>query len=97
MGGKPSYPRCGAKKIIGSTCATLRVVQDEETTVLLGMLKLEYSGKPWGDLSSAALSLRLSEKERVPVVILDNEKHFEDIRGIYTLRVSELRQILENL
>lgn len=85
------------EKIIRSAYATLRVIQDEETTVKLGMLKFEYSGKPWGDLSSAALSLRLSEKEMVPVVILDNEKHFEDIKEISTLRISDLHQILESL
>ncbi|MEM2135916.1 MAG: hypothetical protein QW261_16200 [Candidatus Jordarchaeaceae archaeon] len=50
-----------------------------------------------GDTSSAALSLRLSEKERVPVVILNNEKHFDDIKEICTIRVSELKQIMENL
>lgn len=94
---KPNSPSVEPEKIIRSAYATLRVIQDEETTVKLGRLKLEYSGKPWGDLSSAALSLRLSEKEKVPVVILDNEKHFDDIKEIYALRVSELQPVLESL
>lgn len=82
---------------ISSAYANLRVVQDEKTTVKLGMLKLKYDGKSWGDLSSAALSLRLSEKEKVPVVILDNERRFDDIKEISTIRISDLRQILESL
>ncbi len=86
----PHFPTVEPELIIRSAYATLRVIHDEETTAKLGMLKLEYSGKPWGDLSSAALSLRLSEKEKVPVVILDDEKHFIDIKEICTLHVSDL-------
>lgn len=83
--------------IIRSAYATLKVIQDETTTVKLGVLKLKYSDKPWGDLSSASLSLRLSEEKKVPVVILDNEKHFGDIQEISTIRISELHQVLESL
>ena len=81
--------------VIRSAYTTLRVVQDEETTVMLGMLKLKYAGKPWGDLSSAALSLRLSENREVPTVILDHERHFDDITEVSTIRASELRQVFE--
>lgn len=81
--------------VVRSAYATLRVVQDEETTVMLGMLKLKYAGKPWGDLSSAALSLRLSEEREVPTVILDHERHFDDITEVSTIRASELRQVVE--
>lgn len=81
--------------VVRSAYATINVIQDEKTTVRLGMLKLKYGGKPWGDLSSAALSLRLSEKREVPAVILEHERHFTDIAEISTIRVSELRQVLE--
>src|SRR5438309_921075 len=39
--------------VIRSAYATLRVVQDETTTLNLGILKSKYKGVPWGDLSSA--------------------------------------------
>jgi len=81
--------------VVRSAYATLRVVQDEETTVILGMLKLKYAGKPWGDLSSAALSLRLSEEGEAPTVILDHERHVDDITEVSTIRASELRQVFE--
>jgi len=81
--------------VVRSAYATLNVIQDEKTTVRLGMLRLKYGGKPWGDLSSAALSLRLSEKREVPTVILEDERHFNDITEVSTIRVSELRQVLE--
>jgi len=76
--------------VIRSAYATLRIVQDEATTVKLGLLKLKYYDKPWGDLSAAAASLRLSEKGDVPVVVLDQEKHFEDIKELSTIKTSEL-------
>lgn len=50
--------------IIRLAYATLRVVQDEKTTIELGKLKAKHKNKPWGDLSPAALSLRLDEKFR---------------------------------
>lgn len=78
-------------EVVRSAYATLRVVQDEETTIRLGELKLKYWGKPWGDLSSAALSLRLHENKEAPVVILDHERHFDDITEVSTIRVSEIR------
>lgn len=77
--------------VIRSAYATLNVVQDERTTVELGKLKLKYEDKPWGDLSSAALALRLSEGEKVPVVILDEERHFSDIREVASVRISNLK------
>jgi predicted nucleic acid-binding protein len=85
------------EEIIRSAYATLKVIQDEAATVKLGMLKFKYSDKPWGDLSSAALSLSLSEEEKVPVVILDHEKHFDDIKEISTIRISNIHQILDSL
>lgn len=50
-----------ASAVIRSANATLNVVNDEETTLKLGALKLKYEDKPWGDLSSAALALCPSE------------------------------------
>jgi predicted nucleic acid-binding protein len=77
--------------VIKSAYATLKVVQDEKTTAKLGMLKLKYGDKPWGDLSAAALSLRLLEENKATVVvILDDERHFEDMKEIPTIRISEL-------
>lgn len=76
---------------IRSAYATLNVVQDERTTLELGRLKLKYEDKPWGDLSSAALALRLSDDEKVPVVILDDERHFDDINEIVSVKISELK------
>jgi len=78
------------RTVIRSAYATLNVLQDETTTVNLGALKLRYADKPWGDLSSAALALRLSNREKVPVVILNEEKHFQDLSGISTVRISDL-------
>ncbi|MEM1885746.1 MAG: hypothetical protein QXZ24_09120, partial [Candidatus Jordarchaeales archaeon] len=83
------------EQVVRSAYATFSVVYDAETTIKLGMLKLKYGEKPWGDLSSAALSLRLSEESPTPVVVLDNEKHFEDIKEVSIIRVSELDEILE--
>jgi len=83
------------EQVVRSAYTTFSVVYDTETTIKLGMLKLKYGEKPWGDLSSAALSLRLSEESPAPVVVLDNEKHFEDIKEVSIIRVSELDEILE--
>jgi len=76
--------------LVRSAYATLNVVYDEETTVNLGVLKLKYGDKPWGDLSSAALALRLSNEEQVPVVILDEERHFKDIKEVTSIKISRL-------
>jgi len=76
--------------VVKSAYATLKVLHDEEVTLKLGELKAKYKDKPWGDLSAAALSLRLDEQGKVPVVILDGEKHFDDIKEIKTIRISEL-------
>lgn len=76
--------------LVRSAYATLNVVYDEETTVNLGVLKLKYGDKPWGDLSSAALALRLSNEEQVPVVILDEERHFKDIKEVASIKISRL-------
>lgn len=73
--------------IVKSAYATLNVLNDEETVLKLGELKTKYKDKPWGDLSTAALSLRLN----APAVILDNEKHFDDIEGVSIIRISELK------
>lgn len=77
--------------VIRSAYANLKVVQDEETTIKLGALKLKYGDKPWGDLSSASLALRLSHEEKVPVVTLDEEKHFKDIEEIASIKISKLK------
>lgn len=77
--------------VVRSAYATLNVIQDERTTVNLGMLKLKYRDKPWGDLSSAALALRLSNEARIPVVILDHEEHFEDLKEVETVKISDLK------
>lgn len=77
--------------VVRSAYATLNVVQDERTTLELGGLKLKYEDKPWGDLSSAALALRLSEREKVPVVVLDGERHFGDIEEVASIKVSDLK------
>ena len=77
--------------VIHSAYATLNVVYDEETALKLGALKLKYESKPWGDLSSAVLALRLSDGEKVPVIILDNEKHFEDIEEVVSVKLSNLK------
>ena len=74
--------------IIRSAYATLNVVQDEATTIKLGELKTKYRRVPWGDLSAAALALRLGG---VPVIILDNEKHFNTITEVETIKISELK------
>ena len=77
--------------VVRSAYANINVIQDEMTTINLGALKLKYRDKPWGDLSSAALALRLSNKEKVPVVTLDEEKHFEDLSEISAIKISNLR------
>lgn len=74
--------------VIRSAYASLHVLCDEETTLQLGKLRSKYLDKPWGDLSSAALALRLSKAEKVPIVVLDHEEHFEDIREVETIRIS---------
>ncbi len=76
--------------VIRSAYATLRVVQDERTTINLGVLKAKYKGVPWGDLSSAALAMRLSDGEKVPVVILDHDRHFKDISEVQSIAISKL-------
>ena len=77
--------------VIRSAYATLKVVQDETTTLNLGILKSKYKGVPWGDLSSAALSMRLSDREKVPVVILDRERHFKEITEVESQAISSLK------
>src|SRR5438552_4014454 len=77
--------------VIRSAYATLRVVQDETTTLNLGILNSKYKGVPWGDLSSAALSMRLSDREKVPVVILDRERHFKEITEVDSQAISSLK------
>jgi len=77
--------------MVRSAYTTLNVIQDEETTIKLGELKLKYKDKPWGDLSSAALALRLSNGEKVPVIILDGERHFGDLQEVNSIHVSDLR------
>ncbi|MFQ6086186.1 MAG: hypothetical protein ACE5OY_08020 [Candidatus Bathyarchaeia archaeon] len=76
--------------VVRSAYATLNVIQDEGTTTNLGMLKARYPRKPWGDLSSAALALRVSDKEKVPVVVLDEERHLDDVEEVSIVRISEL-------
>lgn len=76
--------------VVRSAYATLSVVSDEKTTVKLGWLKHKYPGKPWGDLSAAALALRLAEDGSVPVVVLDGERHLDDVVEVNVVRVSEL-------
>ena len=79
--------------VVRSAYATLSVIQDETTTVNLGILRSKYRNKPWGDLSAAALAITLSDNidaEKVPVAILDHEKHFEDIEEVTALRISQL-------
>ncbi len=77
--------------VIRSAHATLKVIQDERTTVNLGILKLKYRDKPWGDLSSAALAMRLSDRTRTPVVMLDQEEHFEDLKEVEAIKISNLK------
>ena len=77
--------------VVRSAYATLNVMQDERTTLELSGLKLKYEDKPWGDLSSAALAMRLSEREQVSVVILDGERHFGDIEEVASTKVSDLK------
>lgn len=79
------------KMVIRSAYATLNVIQDERTTVELGVLKLKYEDKPWGDLSSAALALALSDEEKAPVVILNEERHFEGLEEVVSVRISDLK------
>lgn len=79
------------RTVIRSAYATLNVLHDEETTANLGMLKRKYVDRPWGDLSAASLALRLSDRIKVPVVVLDDERHFKDLSEIETVRISDLR------
>ncbi len=76
---------------IRSAYATLKVLQDETTTLNLGALKVRYPDKPWGDLSSAALAQRLSNREKVPVAILDEERHFKGLSEASAVRISSLK------
>lgn len=57
----------------------------------LGSLKLKYRYKPWGDLSSAALALRLSDPLKTPVIILDEERHFKDLKEVEVIKISDLQ------
>jgi hypothetical protein len=66
-------------------------IQDEKTTLNLGVLKSKHRGASWGDLSSAALAMRLSDREKVPVVILDRERHFKEITEVESQAVSSLK------
>lgn len=77
--------------VVRSAYATLNVVYDEKTTVKLGALRSKYPYKPWGDLSSAALAWRLSDEEKVPVVILDEERHFKGIDEVASIPISKLK------
>jgi len=79
--------------VIRSAYATLNVAQDDESTIRLGKLMMKYRNKPWGDLSSAALALSMSNEEKVAVIILDNERHFEDIVEVESIRVSDLKNV----
>lgn len=83
-----------ASAVIRSAYATLNVVYDEETVFELGALKLKYEDKPWGDLSSAALALRLSDREKVPVIILDEERHFENMKEVMSIKLSNLKEYM---
>lgn len=77
--------------VVKSAYATLSVVQDERTTIRLGDLRLKYRNIPWGDLSSAALALSISEdNKKVPVVIPDHDRHFRGINEVNSLHVSQL-------
>src|SRR5437660_10165478 len=77
--------------VIRPAYATLRVAQDEATTLNLGILKSKYKGVPWGDLSSAALSMRLADRETVPVVIRDGERHFEELTEVEPQAIASLK------
>ncbi|MBS7627044.1 hypothetical protein KEJ51_08460 [Candidatus Bathyarchaeota archaeon] len=77
--------------VIRSAYENIKVVQDEITTINLGRLKHKYRDKPWGILSSAALAIRLSYRDKVPVIILDEERHFEDIDEVSTVKISDLK------
>ncbi len=82
-------------EVVRSAYATLKVVSNVETTLALGFLKHKYSSKPWGDLSSAALSISLSKRGvNAPVVILDREKHFEDIEEVEAVKISKLPKVI---
>ncbi len=81
--------------VIKAAYANLNVLHDYKVTIKLGFLKLKYAGKPWGDLSSAALSLALSNDADAPVVILDNEMHFGDIKEVKAIRISDLANSLK--
>jgi len=77
--------------VVRSAYATLNILQDERTTVCLGALRLKYRYKPWGDLSSAALALRLSDQGKTPVIILNEEMHFEDLKEVEAIKISGLQ------
>ncbi|MDA4131103.1 MAG: hypothetical protein OK457_10060 [Thaumarchaeota archaeon] len=85
--------RIPPEEVIRSAYATLSVIQDERTTLNLGILRTKYHNKPWGDLSAAAVAMSLSdglEDTNVPVLILEHEKHFGDINEITAWRLSQL-------
>jgi len=77
--------------VVRSAYATLNLIQDAETMIKLGELRLKYRDKPWDDLSSAALALRLSNGERVTVIILDERRHFGDLQEVNSIYISDLR------
>lgn len=78
------------KEVVRSAYATLSVIQDESATLHLAEMKLKHHDKPWGDISSAALAISLSnDEEKVSVIILNHERHFKDME-VNSIRVSEL-------
>ena len=68
--------------VIESAYATLNVLSDEEATFKLEELKTKYRDKPWENPFAVALSLRLNERGRVSVAVLNREKHLDDIEEI---------------
>lgn len=80
--------------VIRSAYTTLNVAQDVESTICLGELMVKYRNKPWGDLSSASLALSMSDEERVTVIILDDERHFEELIEVESLKISDLKNMV---
>ena len=76
--------------VVRSAYATLNVLQDERTTINLGTLKAKYRNVPWGDLSSAALAMRLSDVDKVPVITLERDRHFKEISEVQSVTISNL-------
>lgn len=77
--------------VIHSAYATLKVAQDVESTICVGKLMVKYRNKPWGDISSAALALSMSDEEKVAVIILDHERHFKDLIEVESIKISDLK------